>query len=294
MSFDACAPAVIAWIEAAGAARVVRVREMPPSSTAKHVVEIERDGSIRRLVLRRYTNRERLASDVWYVPANEAAALRVLEAHGVPAPRLVASDLDAEVLDVPALLETWIAGEPACRPRDLDAYLADAARISIAIHAVDARGSVPAYEPYYAPEDIQAPEWSNDRAVWEAVREAISAPPPPARACLIHRDYHPGNVLSDRGRVTGVVDWATAAWGPPGIDLARMRQNLVWDVGTGPADAFLRAYAAAGGDPGDRHFHWDLLDAADSLPDLRPPANAREAAAFERFERWVASLLRAI
>ena len=59
-------------------------------------------------------------------------------------------------------------------------------------------------------------------------------------------------------RVVGVVDWPTTAWGPPGIDLARMRLNLVEEVSPASADAFLVAYRAAGGDPDDRHPYWDL------------------------------------
>jgi aminoglycoside phosphotransferase (APT) family kinase protein len=49
---------------------------------------------------------------------------------------------------------------------------------------------------------------------------------PDTRSCFIHRDYHEGNTLEEDDRVVSVTDWVTAAWGPPGIDLARMRLNL--------------------------------------------------------------------
>jgi hypothetical protein len=67
--------------------------------------------------------------------------------------------------------------------------------------------------------------------------------------------------------VVAVVDWPTAAWGPPGIDLARMRLNLVEEIDAASSEGFLRAYRSAGGDPDDRHPFWDLLDAADCLLD---------------------------
>lgn len=38
---------------------------------------------------------------------------------------------------------------------------------------------------------------------------------------LLHLDYHPANVLTQHGRITGVVDWENARAGPPHIDLAR-------------------------------------------------------------------------
>jgi aminoglycoside phosphotransferase (APT) family kinase protein len=127
-------------------------------------------------------------------------------------------------------------------------------------------------------------------AVWPRVIQAIAGPPPASRWCFIHRDYHPGNALSDGGGVTAVVDWATAAWGPPGIDLARMRQNLAGHLGTAVADRFTAAYVAAGGDPRARHPYWDLLDAADSIPDL-DTSEAPGGGWIDRFETYVETVL---
>ena len=70
--------------------------------------------------------------------------------------------------------------------------------------------------------------------------------------CFIHRDYHPGNALAQGARVVSVVDWVTAAWGPPGIDLARMRLNLARDLDADRAERFLDAYRDAGGEPEDQ------------------------------------------
>jgi aminoglycoside phosphotransferase (APT) family kinase protein len=44
---------------------------------------------------------------------------------------------------------------------------------------------------------------------------------------FIHRDFHPGNVLWRRGRVTGVVDWASASISPACVDVGHCRGNLV-------------------------------------------------------------------
>lgn len=81
---------------------------------------------------------------------------------------------------------------------------------------------------------------------------------------------HPGNVLWRRGRLTGVVDWQSACIGPPSIDIAHCRANL---LGYAPdlADIFTRNAADATGRP----FHpWaDIAALIGMLDGLRasPP-----------------------
>src|SRR5262245_33005508 len=61
-----------------------------------------------------------------------------------------------------------------------------------------------------------------ERAVYERVyrRMLELVPHCPEQRRLIHRDYHFDNVLTDGRRVTGVVDWANAAYGDPLYDAA--------------------------------------------------------------------------
>jgi len=283
---------VVAWIERSvgPVARAVRIDALPVSGTAKHVIEVAvGDGSTLRLVLRRYHDAHRLAHDPWYVPAHEALALQLLTDAAVPAPRLFAADLDAAVCDVPALLESWVPGRQAWQPDDLDAYLARAAEVLVAIHGV----SVPSdaklsrYAPYSERERIVSPPFSTRPGLWERVAEVLDSPWPAHDETFIHRDYHPANVLWDGAQVSGVVDWATAAWGPPGIDLARMRLNLAACFGRDIADRFVVAYVTAGGDPSTRNPFWDLLDAADLLADLSPTWTRGELARFEDYAESV-------
>ena len=286
---------IVSWIERSvgPGARVVRIEELPASATRKHLIEVRLgDGSTRKLVLRRYHDAERLAHDPWYAPASEALALKLLSGTTVPAPRLHAADPEARVCDVPALLESWVPGSPAWRPAGLDDYLSRAAEVLVAIHAVSVPADVdlPRYAPYRGGERIAPPPFSTRPDLWRRVAEVLDQPWPAGRETFIHRDYHPGNVLWDGKQVTGVVDWATAAWGPPGIDLARMRLNLASIHGRQAADRFLIAYVAAGGDPSARSPYWDLLDAADVLADLVSPTWP-DGGDFERFEDYVESVL---
>ena len=287
---------VLRWIEASvGDGSTVRsVRPLEPASAEMHDVVVDVDGGrSERVVLRRYADRAHLGIDRFYDPVNEARALRLLEGSGVPAPRLYAADLEAAVCDVPAVLESWMPGDPA-DPSDVDGYLASAAEALVAIHAAvpERPDGLPDYVSYAVADgvELRPPAWTTRPGLWERVLEVVDGEPPATRTCFIHRDYHQGNTLAVDDRVVGVVDWPTAAWGPPGIDLARMRLNLVDEVSPASADAFLIAYRSAGGDPDDRHPYWDLRDAVDCLIEgpFRDDIDDHDKA---EFEGWVARAL---
>ncbi|MBI3647350.1 MAG: aminoglycoside phosphotransferase family protein [Actinobacteria bacterium] len=285
-------PAVKRWIEEAvgPGSHVVAVQVMPPSSTAKHAVDVlDTRGRQHRLVLRRYHDRERLGADPWYDPANEARVLLLLAETPVAAPRLYAADLGALECDVPALLEERIPGRSHRAPQDgdLEGFLRGLARPLPAIHAVEAGGAgLPLYAPYADPSALRPPAWSANPSLWERLAEVVAGPRPADPARFIHRDYHQGNVLWKDGRLSGVVDWTTGCWGPPGIDLARLRLNLAREVSPEAAERFLQIYPEEGGSPTERHPYWDLLDAAD-MADTGPPADADEAASWRRLEEYV-------
>ena len=101
-------------------------------------------------------------------------------------------------------------------------------------------------------------------------------------AAFIHRDYHPGNTLWVAGRLTAIVDWTSASWGPPAVDVAHMRANLAMSHGVEAADEFLEAYRAVAG-PYAYDPYWDLRVAVDFLPELTPGARPE----FERLDEFV-------
>jgi aminoglycoside phosphotransferase (APT) family kinase protein len=267
------------------------------SSTTLHAIDlVDRDGGRHRLALRRFHNLRRLAADPWYRPANEAAVLELLAGTGVPAPRLLAADLEAAVCDVPALLITRLPGTVGSAPAKADRLLGGLADLLVQVHAVEVGPSAATHRPqfygtYYDPAvdgPRRVPPWSRDPRMWERVLEVLEDPAPEEATAgtravgFIHRDYHPGQVLWVDGKVSGLVDWTTGCLGPRGIDLARMRLNLAGSHGADLAERFLAAYRrASGADP--HHPYWDLLDAGDLILDLL----AAERAAYDRFEAWV-------
>ncbi|MEX2031987.1 MAG: phosphotransferase, partial [Dehalococcoidia bacterium] len=97
--------------------------------------------------------------------------------------------------------------------------------------------------------------------LWRRTRALLEQPWPEAQPTLVHRDYHPGNILWTRGAPTGITDWVSAATGPSGVDAAHMRANLADLLELRVADDFRDSYEAIAGAP--HHPYWDLLHAVD-------------------------------
>jgi aminoglycoside phosphotransferase (APT) family kinase protein len=187
----------LAWAGSCLGGPVVAARALRGGmSSAVHLVTVWRpDGGRDDAVLRRYVRPD---PDEPYPAAAEARALRLAEAAGVPTPALLAVDPDGSQAGVPALLMTRLPGRVDWWPSDLDRWLERLAGLLPRIHgtALPRGDAVPPIAPYLP-------------------------------AVLLHRDFHPGNVLWRYGRVSGVVDWLGACAGPAAADVAHCRLNLL-------------------------------------------------------------------
>jgi len=287
--------AALAWAAAAfgPGARVIGARPLASAWLANHAVDVAAgDGTVHRLVLRRWARPGWDEEDPDFTAAREAAVLELLAPTPVPAPALVAADPDAEICDVPALLETRLPGGPPDLGGDPGPLVEGLAAALPPIHAVAVPGAgsgpVPPYHRFHEPEGLVPPAWSARPDLWARAFAVAAGPPPAGRPCFIHRDYHPANTLWTGGRLTGVVDWVGGSWGPPSVDLGHMRVNLAWDLDLAVADRFLAAYRALTGF--DHHPYWDVACAVDVVPELRsddPPPDPT----LQRMEELVAAAL---
>ncbi|WP_244409179.1 phosphotransferase family protein [Stackebrandtia nassauensis] len=177
--------------------------------------------------------------------------------------------------DVPALLMERLPGRPVWRPHE-ENWLRGLAEVLPVLHAVRAGGEagaagsspgvdgaragsaaagsalpspdgggspagawadgVAAFEAY-EPERYEPPPWLRRPKLWERALELFQRPVGEP-SVLIHRDYHPGNVLWRGGKVSGVVDWQSACAGPPSIDVGWCRLELLQECGFEPAMQF--------------------------------------------------------
>jgi aminoglycoside phosphotransferase (APT) family kinase protein len=282
---------VLGWVRDVVAGRISSIRSMGVGSTTLHAIDA--GDPPRRLVVRRFHDLARLRTDPWYVPANEAAVLELLDDTEVPAPRLLAADPHGRICDVPALLTTRLPGRHAARPWDMDGYLTVLAQALARIHEVPLDTALPPYAPYYEPVkygERRPPEWSGSPELWERVFEALKDPAPETPEGFIHRDFHPAQTVWTGDRLTGIVDWTTGSNGPFAVDLARMRINLALEYGVDVAGRFQTIYLGAAGRE-LRHPYWDLTDAADFILDMPPPRTQEVADRYGRFEYWVAIAL---
>jgi len=265
-------------------------------SHGNHALEIrEADGTSWNVVLRRWVRPDWRDTEPDFSPEQEIATYALLGNSEVAAPRLLAADPEGRECDVPALLLTRLPGRRVVDPPDRAGFVARLAEALPAIHSIDpeaARSAIRPYSRFVDETSLVLPAWVERRDLWERAIGVVEGVPPTGRLTFIHRDYHPGNILWLEGRISGIVDWTSASFGPPGVDLSHMRANLAMLFDLETADAFLEGHRAVaegrGGAGSDYHPYWDLRVAVDFLEDLTDlPELTASGQAILRIERFV-------
>jgi aminoglycoside phosphotransferase (APT) family kinase protein len=237
------------------------------SSHRNHALLVEsRSGTVHRLVLRRWAE-DWMIADPSGSPEREIAALALLAGCEIPTPTLVAADPSGTYCDGPALLITRLLGHPPRpAPDDLPEYLIQLAAALLAVHALEGAATMPPYTPYNRLDSRTPPRHATRPELWERAYDLAAGPAPAASQHFIHRDYHPDNTLWAYGRLTGIVDWSIASYGPIGVDIGHMRWNLALRYGVPTADRFRSAFDQVSGGY-DHDPYWDLRCLLDLLPD---------------------------
>ncbi|MFB7303047.1 phosphotransferase family protein [Heyndrickxia sporothermodurans] len=229
------------------------------------------------VVLRQFDNEEWLKEEP-DLARHEAESLRKAMKTPIPTPEIIAFDETGdECGGMPAVLMTKLEGTVQLKPQQMERWLAEMAESLVQIHSVQADDFPWTYFTYKDLAKLEIPDWSSYPELWGAVFDFVRGPRPQVRPCLIHRDYHPTNILWVDDKVSGVVDWVNACSGPAGIDIGHCRLNLAMLYGVSAADAFLSAYEKLAGYSFSYHPYWDLLSLIDIL--FGPP---------EVFPGWIA------
>jgi len=234
-------------------------------STSSTLFRVSLDDSAQSWVLRCFTNSEWLIHEPDLVE-HESAALEILAQSDLPAPHLVAADPDGQACGVPALLMTSLPGRVDLTPHSFMDWLQQMAQPLEPLHVVPAPDFHWHYYPYVSPLDADPPTWSNSPDLWLRAIEVARQPWPSFTPVFIHRDYHPVNVLFDRGQLSGIVDWPNACLGPADFDIAWCRAKLSSMFGIDAANTFLKACRDHAGNGFTYNPFWDILAAIEVLP----------------------------
>ncbi|MFD3520663.1 phosphotransferase family protein [Streptomyces sp. NPDC058653] len=296
-------PRALAWVN-----RHLEAGERIVGSEALHggiTAEMRRltvaapDGGSRYLVLRTFVDVEHAEDSL----DREAGALTQLAGTGVPAPGLVAVDPTAAHGEYPSLLMTHLAGRTVLDDEAVEKRVPLLARQLVAIHALRPVERPGRYVTSTTADTVVTPEGA-DAAAWAAAVDVIRGPAPPYEGRFLHRDFHPGNVLFDMppsgpagARITGVVDWAAASWGPADLDVAHCSTNLALLHGPAWGMRFAEAYEEAGGvlaaTSGER-LYWLVRDGLAFSEEVGPVSRPwREAGRTELTTRVVEERLAA-
>jgi hypothetical protein len=157
-------------------------------------------------------------------------------------------DEDGAETGVRCTLTSALTGELDLCSADMRSWLGQLATTQAAIHTVPNQLQT-RWDGWY--EDGVTLDWLEDRGLRDAAREAASGPLVDEKV-LVHGDYQHFNVLWSQGRLTGVVDWPSAATGNRGSDVGHCRLNLAVLFGPSAAADYLAAYEGAAGVAVDR------------------------------------------
>ncbi|MBP5973452.1 aminoglycoside phosphotransferase family protein [Brasilonema sp. CT11] len=235
------------------------------TSCSVFLIHCSRDFNPQKFVLRVLDNQEWLAeeSDLAH---HEAAALEEAQKTGLQVPKLVAYSTNDVGFGAPVVLMSYLEGNVELCPANFQQWLNDLAKQLALLHQHTANSFPWRFHSWVEKATLAPPKWTTIPHVWERAIELLLGSEPAEQPVFIHRDYHPANVLSHGGRVSGIVDWINACQGPAGVDVAICRTDLALMFGFAAADQFLDAYTAISV-KFDYHPYWDI----DSILEMSLP-----------------------
>ena len=227
-----------------------------------HTLEYREEGLMvsKRLVARLYPGRHA----AWKAEKEFTVMGRLGEA-GYPVPEVHVVETDADALSVPFMIMDWIEGHSVMDDflgtpiEELGPHLEAFTKLFVDLHRVDPAQIFPesprfedtssylemALERTARGLDEMGPPWLSPVLDWlDEHRHGVS----PGRFSVLHRDFHPGNIMARPDGSHAVIDWGASSLGDP-------REDLMWTVllasafwGRPFGETILKAYQRATGE----------------------------------------------
>ncbi len=234
-------------------ARVTRLRRLTGGGGGADAYDVTLDQAPRRAVVKLYPDGDGRASSEW-------SGLEVAQRVAAPVPEPVAADLESVWFGRPAFVMSWLPGRPVVTPKDIDSWVGALAETLVQIHETVLDGDAAALTPP-PPVETWHPEAGEEHPLTAAAVSAVTARLPslsPHRV-LAHGDFHPGNVLWQRGRISGVVDWSATRLDARWSELAYCRADVCLLLGPDVADRLADAYSDMVGASSDDLAVYDVM-----------------------------------
>jgi aminoglycoside phosphotransferase (APT) family kinase protein len=262
---------VLSWAIAAAApgSRVVGVKGLR-DGTNPWLLRLDRSGTTCEVFLK--------VGDVASVQQHRqlstaVAALILAQEHALPAPRLVAADLDGSQAGMLAMLTTVLPGSSdiprAASPNRLRKLGAAAATL----HAVPLSPRPDLALRTQPLPDVDFAAWRRSAGTSELLTRAerllADLPAPGGTVVFVHGDLWQGNTLWSDGCCTGIVDWDCAGAGASGIDIGWLRLDAALYFDASAADEILLGWQQSIGRPADYVAYWDVVAALGTVGDMK-------------------------
>ena len=250
----------LAWATGRLGAPIVEVVALTGGITSTMLALTTAGGG--RAVLRLMTN-EPWRTHGTELTTREHETQLLLADTGIPAPRSLALDPGGAHAGEAAHLMSLLPGSVDVS-RTSDSDLEILARMLVEIHALQPPVRQRTYQSWAIPAKRAVPAWAREPAAWERAFAICDEEAPSYDGTFLHRDFAPRNVLWTGPDITGVVDWVETSWGPPWLDVAHFRNNLVLTHGTEVADRFAATYTRLTGR--EPQPYYDVMDIVGLLP----------------------------
>jgi len=213
-------------------------------------------------------------------------ALELAADHALPAPRLIAADLDGSAAGTMAVLMTVLPGSStiprvtsAARLRALGAAAGALQRVALAPRPGLELRTGALYDMNFA-------EWRRSAGTSQLLARAeeriASLPVPDGELVFVHGDLWQGNTIWSGDSCSGMIDWDAAGAGSPGIDLGTLRLDVALFFGSsalepsegssGPgssaAGEVLAGWQQAAGRQAGHVAYWDVAAALCTVGDM--------------------------
>lgn len=231
------------------------------------------------LVLRLYQGAHRDAEF-----RTEAGGLRDLYRLSYPVPEMFTTVEDENVLGAPFILMERLPGEPLGKvvlgqPERIPQWIEKVASLLLRLHRLDWHKAFDSEvfdfgtDPLeYA--DRQVKWWTRRAATVHAeravegfvwLRSNIYRTRRATDLSLVHRDFHPNNLMANGERVTGVLDWGELAIADPAVDVGWTRMILASELNPICADGFTTSYCRHNPEIRDTLTFWEVFAACKRL-----------------------------